>query len=103
MQLNTGVLECAQYSPTKDKFQSLFENVILGSLKSFFQLDHQVNISLYLKKALHSATLGNSLVWQYPWSAFNSITLLASRILKPIASHFISRNFEMPKCHAKST
>ena len=34
-----------------DRFQSLFENVVLGSLKSFLQLDHQVDISLYLKSA----------------------------------------------------
>ena len=30
------------------KFPSLYENVVLGSPKSFFQLDHQVDISLYL-------------------------------------------------------
>jgi hypothetical protein len=32
-------------------FQSLFENVVLGSLKSLFQLDRQVDISLYLTEA----------------------------------------------------
>ena len=37
--------------PIKDKLPSLFENVVLGSLKSFFQLDFQVDISLYLTKA----------------------------------------------------
>jgi len=35
------VLECP-------KFPSLFESVVLESLESFFQLDHQVDISLYL-------------------------------------------------------
>ena len=41
------VLEGPLYnSMIRDKLQSLFENIILGSLKSFFQLDHQVDISL---------------------------------------------------------
>ena len=35
----------------RDKFPSLFENVVLGSLKSFFQLDNQVDINLYLIEA----------------------------------------------------
>jgi hypothetical protein len=49
------MLECPLYEPIKDKFTSLFENVVLGSLKPFFQLDHQVDISLFLKEdtALH--------------------------------------------------
>ena len=51
------MLECPLYKPIKDKFPSLFENVILRSLKSFFQLDHHVDISLYLVRLLHSATL----------------------------------------------
>ena len=45
------MLECPLYEPIRDKFTSLFENVVLGSLKSFFQLDHQVDICLFLKKA----------------------------------------------------
>ena len=42
------VLECPLYNPIRDKFPSLLENLVLGSLKSFFQLDHQVDISFYL-------------------------------------------------------
>ena len=42
------MLECLVYNPLRDKYLSLFENIILGSLKSFFQLNHQVDISLYL-------------------------------------------------------
>ena len=42
------VLEWPRFNPIKDKFSSLFENVVLGSLKSFFQLDQQLDISLYL-------------------------------------------------------
>ena len=45
------VLRYPLYNPIRDKFHSLFENVILGSLKSFFQLNHQVDISLYLTEA----------------------------------------------------
>jgi len=45
------VLECPLYKPIRDKFPILFENVVLGSLESFFQLDHQVDISLYLMEA----------------------------------------------------
>ena len=40
------VLECPLYNPIRDEFPSLFENVILESLKSFFHLDHQVDINL---------------------------------------------------------
>ena len=35
----------------RDKFSSLFENAEVGSLKSFFQLNHRVDISLYLMEA----------------------------------------------------
>ena len=67
------MLECPLYKPYKDKFSSLFENVVLGSLKSFFQLDHQVGIiSLYITKAttLHS----KKLVGLTPsWCDFNHI------------------------------
>ena len=41
------MLECPLYNSIRDKFPSLFENVVPGSLKSFFQLNQQVNISLY--------------------------------------------------------
>ena len=44
------MLEYPLYNLTKDKFPSL-ENVDLRSLKSFFQLDHQVDTNLYLTEA----------------------------------------------------
>ena len=44
------MLECPLYNPIRDKFPSIFKNVVLGSLKSFFH-DHQVDISLYLTEA----------------------------------------------------
>ena len=45
------VLECPLYNPIRDKFMSLFENVVPRSLKYFFQLDMQINIRLYLIEA----------------------------------------------------
>ena len=39
------------YNPIRLKFPSLFENVGLGSLQSFFQINHHVGISLYLMEA----------------------------------------------------
>ena len=45
------MLECPLYNPIRHKFPSLFENVDLGSLESFFQLDHEVDFSLYITKA----------------------------------------------------
>ena len=44
-------------------FQLLLENVVLRSLKSFFQLDYQVGISLYLSETItprHSRKLVDS-------------------------------------------
>ena len=39
------MLECPLYTSIGNKFQKPFENVVLGSLKSFFQLlDHEVEI-----------------------------------------------------------
>lgn len=35
------------HHPIKDKFSSPFENVVLGSLESFFRLDQQVDIVFY--------------------------------------------------------
>jgi len=45
------MLECPLYNSIRDKFALLFENVVLGSLESFFQLDQKVDISLYLTEA----------------------------------------------------
>lgn len=45
------VLKCPLYNPITNQFLLQFENVMLGTLKSSFQLNHQVDISLYLKEA----------------------------------------------------
>ena len=42
------MLECPLYKVIRDKFLSIFKNVVLGSLKSFAESAHQVDISLYL-------------------------------------------------------
>ena len=41
------MLEYPLYNPVRDKFPLLFENIFVGGLKAFFQLDQQVDISLY--------------------------------------------------------
>ena len=46
------VLDCPLYNINNDKFQSLFPKVVLGSLEFYFQLDHWVDTSLYLKEAI---------------------------------------------------
>ena len=45
------MLKCPLYNFILDEFHSLFENVVLVSLKYFLQLDHQVCISLNLTEA----------------------------------------------------
>jgi hypothetical protein len=45
------VLKCALHNSIIYKFRLLFENEVLGGLKYSFELDHQVDISLYLTKA----------------------------------------------------
>ena len=48
----TCALECPMYDFIRDRFPSSFHNVQLGNLKSFFQLDNQVDTNLDLTKAL---------------------------------------------------
>lgn len=45
------MVECPLYNFIRHRFPSLLKNVVLGSVKSFFSLYHQVGISLYLTKA----------------------------------------------------
>ena len=42
------VLKCPLYNSIWNKLPSLFENKVPGSLKSFYHLNHQVDISVYL-------------------------------------------------------
>ena len=45
------MLKYPLYNSFKINFQSLFEKVVLGSFKSLFELDNQVEISVYLTEA----------------------------------------------------
>ena len=45
------MLECPLYNTIRDRFPSLFQNATLGNLKSFFQMNHQVDINFYLMEA----------------------------------------------------
>ena len=83
---------CPLYNSIKDKFQTLYENVLLLSItfKSFFQLDHEVDISLYIMEATtlrHPTKLANL---KPSWCIICPISLLASRTLKSISLYFIS-------------
>ena len=46
------MLEYPLYNYVRDKFQGLLDNVVIEVLKSFFQLDHHLDISLYLVEAI---------------------------------------------------
>ena len=82
------VMECHLY--IRDKFPSLFENVILGCLKSFFQLDHEVGVSLFLTKATTLCHF-RELASMNCHSTFNSISLFGFPDFKInfISFHFI--------------
>ena len=45
------MLECTLYNSVRNTFRSLYENVVLGSLKYVFLLNHATDINFYLKKA----------------------------------------------------
>lgn len=88
------VLEYPLYNPLRDKFQSHSEKVV-GSLKSFFQLDHPIDISLYLMEASTLCYSRKLVGFTPPRCIFNPINLSAlkppglSRTLKPIPFHFV--------------
>ena len=47
------------YNSIRDLDFSLFKIFVLNNLKSSFQSDHQVDISLYFLRSLYSNRLGN--------------------------------------------
>ena len=57
------VLECPLYNRIRNKFPSLFENAVPRSLKSSFQLDQQVNISLALSHRGHRTSPLSRINW----------------------------------------
>ena len=84
------VLECTPYNPIGDKFPSLFENVMLGCLESFFRFDHQVEITLCLMEATALHHFWESVGLKPSWSTFSPIRLLASTTLKTISFQSMS-------------
>jgi hypothetical protein len=74
----------------RDRFQSLFENVLSRSFNSFFQLlDHQVDISCLSHRAYCTLlTYSREVVGLTPsWCTCSPTTLLASRTLTSISLH----------------
>ena len=69
------MLECPLYNPIRDKFSLLFQNVVLGSLESFFKLDQQDDISLYLTEATALRHSRELVGFEPSWCAFNPISL----------------------------
>jgi hypothetical protein len=69
------VLEYLLYNPIRDKFSSLFANVVPGSLKCSFQLDQLVSISLYLIKATALCHSKEIIDKKPSWCTFNPISL----------------------------
>ena len=74
------VLESPMYNSKRVKFQSAFDKVVLGSLKSFFQLDHKSIL----------ASISQDLTGLTPsWCTFSPTGFLASWTLKLF--HFIAK------------
>jgi hypothetical protein len=68
------VVKCPLYNPIRDKFPSLFENIVP---RNFFQLDQHVNISLALTDA---STLHHSREFiglKPSWCTFNASSLFS--------------------------
>ena len=77
------VLECPLYKPMRVKFPTLFENVVLGSLKPFFQLGQQVDICLNLIETSVLRHSGNLMTYFLVPLDFS-----ASWTLKSISFHY---------------
>ena len=78
------MLEYPLYKCMRDRVASLFESVILQSLKSFFQLNKQVDIHLYLMETTTLLHFRELTGWKPSQCSFNPIFAYV------ISSHFIS-------------
>jgi hypothetical protein len=76
------VFECLLYNPIREKFLSLFKNVVPGSLKSFFQWDQQVNVRLYLTEATALCHSRELIGLESLWCTFSPISLFGLLDLK---------------------
>ena len=75
-------------APINNEFPSLFEKVALRSLGSFFQLDHQIDIMLYLTEAItlcHSRELVGPTL---SWCTVSPISLSTSKTLRKYSLQF---------------
>jgi hypothetical protein len=77
-------------TPSKVYFQPLFTNVVFMSPKPFFQLNHQVNISLHLIKATALCRSKGSAGLTPSWNTFSPTSLLTFQIVRSISFHYIS-------------
>ena len=91
------VLECPLYNLVRDKFSSMFENVVLGSLKCSLRLDHLVEVSLYLMEATALHCSRESTGMKPSWCTFSPIGLLVSWTLQSISfiGDFILQKFSL--------
>ena len=87
------MLECPMYNPIRDKFPSLFENVVPRSMKSFFRLDQQVNISLYLIEAIALRHSRELIGLKPSWCTFNPISLFGFPDFKSVSFHWVLNNY----------
>lgn len=82
-------------SPLKIHFQSLITHVVLGSLKSFCQVDHEVDSSLHLTKATALRHSKKVAILTPSWGTFSPTNLVAFQIFKInlVALHFYITSF----------
>ena len=68
--------------PLEISFHHYLKNVVLGSLKYVFQLDQQVDITLYLTKAIALHHSRESAGLEPPWYIVSPIGLLGFKDFK---------------------
>ena len=94
-------------SPLKIHFQSLITHVVLGSLKSLCQVDHEVDSSLHLTKATALRHSKKVAILTPSWGTFSPTNLVAFQIFKInlVALHFYitSFNYYLHKNHNHPT
>lgn len=85
------VLKCPLHNLIKDRFLTLFLNVVLGGLRSsFFQLHHRVYISLYLMEATNALCYTRERAFlSPPWCTLVPKTFWLPGLLNSIPFHFI--------------
>ena len=90
------VLKCPLYTSVRDRFPTLFQDVVLGNLKSFFQKDKLILAYISQTIALHFSRELSSLSPSQCTCCL--ISLLAFQTLKSILFHLIEK---CSRCHQK--